>query len=97
MASSSPLAGAFTRRVNSPTAGEAISPPSPMEFIVATPLQQQVQFTGVASEAGSGGSRRSEADGLQGRLDAANASIAQLSLNWERHVPSSQRPLSSAR
>ena len=47
---------------------------------MATPLQQQVQFTGVASEAGSGGSRRSEADGLQGRLDAANASIAQLSL-----------------
>ena len=51
-----------------------------MEFVVATPLQQQVQFTEVASEAGSAGSRRSEAEGLQGRLDAANASIAQLSL-----------------
>ena len=51
-----------------------------MEFVVATPPQQQAQFTEVPSEAGSAGSRRSEAEGLQGRLDAANASIAQLSL-----------------
>ena len=46
-----------------------------MEFIVATPPRQPAP-----SEAGSAGSRLSEAEGLQGRLDAANAAIAQLNL-----------------
>ena len=46
-----------------------------MEFIVATPQRQPAP-----SEAGSAGSRHSEAEGLLGRLDVANAAIAALSL-----------------
>ena len=68
----------------SPRAAALASPPSPMEFVVATPpRQQRVQWeagAAAASEAGSAGSHRSDAEALEARLDAANAYIAQLSL-----------------
>ena len=53
------------------------SPPSPEAFELGTPARGEQP---AASEAGSAGSRLSTAEALQGRLDAANESIAQLSL-----------------
>ena len=82
-------AGAVDLEVGSPPsplrqAAAPASPPSPMEFVVATPpRQQRVQWeagAAAASEAGSAGSHRNDAEALEARLDAANAHIAQLSL-----------------
>ena len=53
------------------------STPSPEAFGIGTPAREEQP---AAAEAGSVGSRLSNAEALQGRLDAANEAIAQLNL-----------------